>query len=244
METELKEILSDDEGRVAAVITSKGEKINCQFVGLTAGVSPNIDFLRNTDLKVNRGVIVDEYFSTNLPDVYAIGDCAEFEKAPAADRRTIEQVWYTGRMHGETLAYSLCNKPVPYRPGVWFNSAKFLDIEYQTYGTVPADWDENQFKNFYWEHRGGKVAFRMLMDLEGKILGVNNFGFRLRHEVLDQAIRESWSGGKVMARLEHANFDPEFFLHLIILRFRRLSRLNLEAIFIRPRNRSSKNFRS
>lgn len=211
LETELKEILSDEDGRVAAVVTSKGEKINCQFVGLTAGVSPNIDFLRNTELEVNRGVKVDEYFRTNLPDVYAIGDCAEFEEAPAADRRTIEQVWYTGRMHGETLAYSLCNQPVPYRPGVWFNSAKFLDIEYQTYGTVPAAWDGNQFKNFYWEHRAGKVAFRMLMDLEGKILGVNNFGFRLRHEVLDRAIRESWSGGKVMARLKHANFDPEFF---------------------------------
>lgn len=211
LETELKEILPDANGRVAAVISSKEEKINCQFVGLTAGVSPNIDFLRNSSLQVNRGVKVDEYFRTNLPDVYAIGDCAEFEKAPAADRRPIEQVWYTGRMHGETLAHNLCKTPVPYRPGVWFNSAKFLDIEYQTYGTVPAIWDENQFKNFYWEHSSGKVAFRMLMDLDGNICGVNNFGFRLRHEFLDKAISGKWSGERVIAMLDQANFDPEFF---------------------------------
>jgi hypothetical protein len=114
-------------------------------------------------------------------------------------------------MHGETLAHNLCKTPVPYRPGVWFNSAKFLDIEYQTYGTVPAVWDENQFKNFYWEHSSGKVAFRMLMDLEGKIQGVNNFGFRLRHEFFDKAISEKWSGEKVIAKLDQANFDPEFF---------------------------------
>lgn len=211
LETELKEILSDSNGRVRAVITSIGEEIPCQFVGLTAGVTPNIDFLRNTVLQVNRGVKVDEYFQTNISDVFAIGDCAEFEKAPAADRRNIEQVWYTGRMHGETLAYNLCNKPVPYRPGVWFNSAKFLDIEYQTYGTVPPTWDESQVKSFYWEHASGKVCFRMLMNSSGQILGVNNFGFRLRHELMDRAIREKWSGGKVMARLKHANFDPEFF---------------------------------
>lgn len=211
LETEMKEILSDDAGRVRAVVTTDGEEIPCQFVGLTAGVSPAIDFLRNTDLQVNRGVKVDEYFRTNLPDVYAIGDCAEFAKAPAPDRRPIEQVWYTGRMHGETLAYNLCNTPVPYRPGIWFNSAKFLDIEYQTYGVVPSTWNESQVKNFYWEHPNGKVAFRMLMDLEGRILGVNNFGFRLRHEVLDRAIKEKWSGGKVMSRLKAANFDPEFF---------------------------------
>jgi len=211
LETELKEILSDENGRVRSVITSSGEEISCQFVGLTAGVSPNIDFLRNTELLVNRGVKVDEYFRTNLPDVFAIGDCAEFEKAPAADRRPIEQVWYTGRMHGETLGYNLCRNPVPYRPGVWFNSAKFLDIEYQTYGTVPPTGDMSQFKNFYWEHSSGKVCFRMLMDMDGKIIGVNNFGFRLRHEVMDLAIREKWSGAKVMYKLKAANFDPEFF---------------------------------
>lgn len=211
LECELKEILSDSNGRVAAVVTSKGEKIDCQFVGLTAGVTPNIDFLKNTELEVARGVKVDEFFRTNLTDVYAIGDCAEFTKIPAPDRRPIEQVWYTGRMHGETLAYNLCNNPVPYRPGVWFNSAKFLDIEYQTYGTVPATSDEGQVKNFYWEHSSGKVSFRMSMDLEGKVLGVNNFGFRLRHQVMDRAIREKWHGGKVMARLKYANFDPEFF---------------------------------
>jgi NADPH-dependent 2,4-dienoyl-CoA reductase/sulfur reductase-like enzyme len=209
--TELKEIQAGPDGKVSAILTSQGEKIDCQFVGLTAGVSPNIDFLRNTDLQVNRGVKVDELFRTNIPDVYSIGDCAEFEKAPAEDRRPIEQVWYTGRMHGETLAHNLCKTPVPYRPGVWFNSAKFLDIEYQTYGTVPPVWDESQFKNFYWEHPSGKVAFRMLMRQDGTLYGVNNFGFRLRHEFFDKAISENWSGEKVIAKLNQANFDPEFF---------------------------------
>ena len=211
LETELKEILSDTDGRARAVITSTGEEIPCQFVGLTAGVSPNVDFLRNTELELNRGVKVDEFFQTNIPDVFSIGDCAEFEKAPAADRKNIEQVWYTGRMHGETLAHNLCKKPIPYRPGVWFNSAKFLDIEYQTYGTVPAGLAPELTKNFYWEHASGKVCFRMLMDEAGKIVGVNNFGFRLRHEFFDKAVSEKWSGEKVIAQLPKANFDPEFF---------------------------------
>ncbi|GAB3218401.1 NAD(P)/FAD-dependent oxidoreductase [Algoriphagus aestuariicola] len=211
LETELKEILSDSNGRVRAVVTSTGEEITCEFVGLTAGVSPNVDFLRGSKLEVNRGVKVDEYFRTNLPDVYSIGDCAEFETAPAQDRKNIEQVWYTGRMHGETLAQSLCNKPIPYRPGVWFNSAKFLDIEYQTYGVVPPTVNPEEIKDFYWEHRGGKISFRMRMDSERKILGVNAFGIRLSHEFFDKAIREKWKGEKVITQLEKANFDPEFF---------------------------------
>lgn len=208
---ELEEIISDPNARVKAVKTKSGEEIQCQFVGLTAGVTPNIDFLRNTELEVNRGVKVDFGFQTNIPNVYSIGDCAEFHEAPASDRRPVEQVWYTGRMHGETLGYILAGHQLTYRPGIWFNSAKFLDIEYQTYGTVPAKWDVEQVKSFYWEHEGGKVAFRMLMDLNGRILGVNNFGFRLRHEFFDEAIRERWAGAKVISKLDKANFDPEFF---------------------------------
>lgn len=208
---ELDEIISDPNARVKAVKTKSGEEIPCQFVGLTAGVTPSIDFLRNTELEVNRGVKVDFGFRTNLPNVYSIGDCAEFHEAPAADRKPVEQVWYTGRMHGETLGYILAGEKVTYQPGIWFNSAKFLDIEYQTYGTVPAKWDNENITSFYWEHSGGKVSFRMLMDLEGRILGVNNFGFRLRHEFFDQAIREKWDGAKVISNLDKANFDPEFF---------------------------------
>lgn len=208
---ELDEIIADPNARVQAVRTKSGEIIPCQFVGLTAGVTPSIDFLRKTQLEVNRGVKVDFGFQTNIPNVYSIGDCAEFHEAPASDRKSVEQVWYTGRMHGETLGYILAGKRVAYKPGVWFNSAKFLDIEYQTYGTVPAKWNADKITSFYWEHPGGKVAFRMLMDLEGRILGVNNLGFRLRHEFFDQVIREKWEGSKVISKLDKANFDPEFF---------------------------------
>lgn len=211
LETELREILPDSQGRVRAIRTSTGEEISCQFVGLTAGVSPNVDFLRNAALDLNRGVKVDSFFQTNLPNVYAIGDCAEFRTAPAPDRKSIEQVWYTGRMHGETLAHNLCKKPVPYRPGVWFNSAKFLDIEYQTYGVVSPVRDPKREKDFYWEHDSGKVCFRMRMDLAGKILGVNGFGIRLSHVFFDRAIGEGWTGEKTIAQLGRANFDPEFF---------------------------------
>ena len=49
------------------------------------------------------------------------------------------------------------------------------------------------------------------MDQEKKILGVNNFGFRLKHEFFDKAISQGWTGEKVIAHLSKANFDPEFY---------------------------------
>lgn len=208
--TELDKILDHGTGRVQEVITKDGQQIPCQFVGLTAGVSPNIGLVRNTALEVNKGILVDAYFATNIPNVFAIGDCAEYRLPPPL-RRPVEQVWYTGRMHGETLAHNIAREPVPYQPGPWFNSAKFLDIEYQTYGQVPNTWDE-QVASFYWEHADGRKCFRALFGKDTRQLqGINAFGMRLRHAFFDEALQNSATVESVLERLHLANFDPEFY---------------------------------
>jgi NADPH-dependent 2,4-dienoyl-CoA reductase/sulfur reductase-like enzyme len=209
LETELDKIIDDGTGRVKSVITKSGEEISCQFVGLGVGVSPNVELLKNTSIEVDRGILVDEYFATNIPDVYAIGDCIEY-RTPPPNRPKVEQVWYTGRMHGETLAYNLTNKPVSYQPGPWFNSAKFLDIEYQTYGVVPCIW-KHPVASFYWEHPEGKVCFRALYEGDSKkILGVNSLGFRLRHEYFDEILQRGGTVEEVLSQLHIASFDQEF----------------------------------
>lgn len=211
LSTELDSILADEEGKVKAVITNKGEEIDCEFVGLTVGVSPNIDFLEDSEIKTKDGVLVNEYMETNIEDVYAIGDCAEFRIAPGHNRKNIEQVWYTGRMHGEVLAQTLTGKRTAYQPGNWFNSAKFFDIEYQTYGWVMPQLanDEN---DFYWEYHSGKKALHFVFDKESMVFkGINALGIRLRHEIMDRWFTEERSIEYVLEHLKDANFEPEFY---------------------------------
>lgn len=207
--TELKEILPGDKGKCRAVVTHSGEQIDCGFVGLTIGVSPNIGFLKNTALETNQGILVNEFLETNLPGVYAIGDCAEMRQAPPG-RRPIEAVWYTGRLMGELVAQNICGKKTAYDPGIWFNSAKFLDIEYQVYGDIRAELPENQ-ATVYWEHPGGRKSIRLNYDkVTGAIVGFNLMGVRYRHEVCEKWLREGAHIETVLSNLGLANFDPEF----------------------------------
>jgi NADPH-dependent 2,4-dienoyl-CoA reductase/sulfur reductase-like enzyme len=207
---ELDEISGDDTGRVRYITTKNGEKIDCQLVGLTAGVHPNIDFLRNTKLEIGRGIKVNKYLETNIPDVYAAGDCAEVQET-VLGRRPIEAVWYVGRMMGETLGRTLTGNRIAYEPGVWFNSAKFMDIEYQTYGIILANLNENE-SVFYWKHPTKYISFRAVYDTNTKALkGINNFGMRLRHEICDKWIKNKINIETVLTELKNANFDPEFF---------------------------------
>lgn len=230
LNTELKEILSDENGRARAVLTSSGEEIACEIVGLTAGVSPNIDFLKDSKIKTDRGVVVDRMMQTNIQDIFSIGDCAQFAD-PVEGRRPIEQVWYTGRIMGETVAQTICGKVTEYKPGYWFNSAKFFDIEYQTYGTVTANPQENEDR-FYWEEAGGKIAVHLVWNKDSKkFIGINTFGIRMRHPLFDRWLKEGARIETIMENLAMANFDPEFFCSYeaeILQKFNAASGMNVQ----------------
>jgi len=211
LNTNLKEILTDENGQVRRVkIQETEEEIPCNLVGLTAGVSPNIAFLKGSGIQTNKGVLVNRFLETNIPDVYAIGDCAE-QKVPIGERRSIEAVWYTGRMMGETVAQTLCGNRIEYKPGFWFNSAKFFDVEYQTYGWVWALPKRNESR-FYWEHFSRKKCLHFSFDKKSNVfLGVNTLGIRLRHEFFNAVLEQEKTIDYVLEHFEEAVFDPEFY---------------------------------
>lgn len=209
LETELKEITGDEDGKVKSIITRSGEEILCQFVGLTAGVSPQIDFLANSGIQCNRGVLVNQYLETNIPNIYAAGDCAEF-RDPQPDNPAVEQLWYTGKMQGEALAKIICGQRTPYHRGIWFNSAKFLDIEYQTYGTMLPQVKDTE-STFYWEDREGKRAFRANYSQSDQgLTGLNFLGLRFRQTIAEEWIRSKKPITECIHELKSGWFDPEF----------------------------------
>lgn len=210
LETQLFNILQDDRGRVRAVVTDQDEEIPCEFLGVTAGVSPNVDFIRNSDVDTSRGILVNEYFETSAMDVYAAGDCAEFRN-PVPGQMRIEQLWYTGKMQGEVLAQNLLGNRTAYNRGIWFNSAKFLNVEYQTYGQVPAVFPQS-LDSLFWANEQEEKCIRIVYDKENlSVRGFNLLGIRYRHEVCERWISEQRKVHEVLAHLHEANFDPEFF---------------------------------
>lgn len=206
--TELIEILGDEEGIARAAVTSSGEEIPCGFVGLTAGVRPNVRVLDGSAIETDRGVLVNDYFETSAPDVYAAGDCVQFRN-PEVAHRPVEQLWYTGRRHGKTVARSICGTRTPYDRGVFFNSAKFFTIEYQTYGDIRSE-TPDRHETVVWQSEDAKRLLRINYERASKaVVGFNAMGVRLRHERCEQLIRQGASIDTVLGSLASLNFDPE-----------------------------------
>ncbi len=210
-ETELAGFQDDGSGRVGALLTKAGETIPVQFAGISIGVHANIDMLKGTALETDRGILVNPFLETNLPDVYAIGDCVQ-HRTPPPGRKPVEQIWYTGRMMGETVAQTITGTPTLYKPGVFFNSAKFFDIEYQTYGNLPSSLPEDgSEETFYWQHATKNIALRInYRSKDHAVTGMNVLGMRQRQNVWQDWIAGQQSIRHVIEHLAEANFDPEF----------------------------------
>jgi nitrite reductase (NADH) large subunit len=65
------------EARVEGVELVDGRRIDADAVIFAAGIRPNVALAREAGITVNRGIVVDDHLQTGVPDVFAIGECAE-----------------------------------------------------------------------------------------------------------------------------------------------------------------------
>ncbi|HHT80547.1 MAG TPA: NAD(P)/FAD-dependent oxidoreductase [Spirochaetales bacterium] len=65
--------------KLAALEVEGEDEIPCRTLILSLGVSPEITLAKEAGLRTRKGVLVDEYLRTSDEDIFAIGDCAEYE---------------------------------------------------------------------------------------------------------------------------------------------------------------------
>ncbi len=94
-------------GRPATVITRAGKELPCDFVCIAVGIVPNVELAQQAGLKVDNGIVVNEYLQSSHPVVYAAGDVANYLDPVFGKRRRVEH-WghaeYCGQLAGQNMA--------------------------------------------------------------------------------------------------------------------------------------------
>ncbi|MEW9108110.1 MAG: nitrite reductase large subunit NirB [Cytobacillus gottheilii] len=75
MEKQTEEILGEE--RVTGIRFTDGSETAADLVVMAVGIKPNIELAAACGLEVNRGIVVNDYIETSIPDIYAVGECAE-----------------------------------------------------------------------------------------------------------------------------------------------------------------------
>jgi 3-phenylpropionate/trans-cinnamate dioxygenase ferredoxin reductase component len=124
-------------GRVDAVVTGGGQRIECDVAVIGLGVEPNVEVALGTGIDVDDGILVGPTLETGAPGVYAAGDVAR-HRHPLFGLIRVEHFDNAIKM-GVTAAANLLGAGQPFEDPHWFWSDQF-DANLQVAG-VALEWD-------------------------------------------------------------------------------------------------------
>lgn len=77
LQANTKEILGEED--VEAVRLADGRVLEADLVVMAVGIRPYTELAKQSDLEVNRGIVVNDMMQTSDPNIYAVGECAEHQ---------------------------------------------------------------------------------------------------------------------------------------------------------------------
>jgi len=153
--------------KLESVTLRSGEKIPCGMVVVAVGVRPNVDFLRDSGVRVDRGILVDDTMRTNLPDIYAAGDCAQGLEILSGKKMPLPIIPIATKQ-GAVAGSNMAGREKVYSGGLSLNALQFGDAQVISYGFVR---DEEKAEILMVEDPA-RGAYRKIIIKEGKITGV------------------------------------------------------------------------
>jgi len=154
---------------VGGVVLNNGETILCDTVVVAAGVRSRIELVEGTDVKVNKGILVDEFMQTNLPDVYACGDVAEAYDFISGENRVLPQ-WPTAYQGGRVAGYNMAGRRTTYPGGTVMSAMSYFGIPVVAVGM--ANQEEDGGYEVIVAHDASGTFYKKVVLKEGVIKGI------------------------------------------------------------------------
>ncbi len=173
----------DADGQGLSITFTDATALRADIIVVSAGIRPNVDFLAGSNVKVGKGIIVDEKLRTNIDTIYAAGDCAEFKGA-------MYGIWPAAKEQGERAGAIIAGQDAVYSGSIMSAKLKVVGIEVASVGDIavgPLTKTESQregssFRKLFYEHDRLKGAI---------LIGDTSAYFKLQKEIALQAPRQS-----------------------------------------------------
>ena len=159
----------------AKVTGTAGFTANADIVGIGLGLTMNIDIFRDTGLETKVGIRTNEFLETNMPDVWAAGDVAEFYDV-VSERHHRMGTWDNSLNHGRHVARNMLGAKQPYVEVPTYASGMFnsnisvmgvtTEEEPDAEALVEVDFEARNYKRLFF--LGDKLVGAMLV---GKMKG-------------------------------------------------------------------------
>lgn len=121
-----------------AVLQNSGRQLEFDLLVMAVGVRPNIGLLSEAGAECDRGVLVDAHCQTNLPDVWAAGDCTQGFDVVSGERRILALL-PNAYMQGDCAGANMAGQPEEFNTGMAMNSIGFWDKHIMSAGVYEGE---------------------------------------------------------------------------------------------------------
>ena len=195
---------TDEDGHVTAAVDPNGDRFEAEFAGVAIGLNFNTEFISDTDIELDNGIVVDEYMRTNVEDVYAAGDITQFHDVILGERAQ-NGAWGSAKEQGSVAGTNMAADAEAER-FEWVSSYSithfdfpFLSFGHPTLGdeTVEQKYDEDTWR---------RVTLK-----DGRVIGGVLIGDLSAQSALKKLAREQLDVSGQKERLLDDSIDVEAF---------------------------------
>ncbi|OOM77844.1 NADH-rubredoxin oxidoreductase [Clostridium sp. BL-8] len=179
LNTEVKEILG--EGKVQGFITKSGVQGTCDMVMFSTGIVPNIQIAHNTEVKVNKGIVINNRMETNIKDIFAAGDISEFNGK-------VYGLWSIAMQQGKIAGANICNQNLIFEPPAPGTSFDAFGISAFSLGDI----EENQDTNSIVEKIDDENRYYRIFIRNNRVIVTIVLGNAKKFMALKSIIEKSW----------------------------------------------------
>ncbi|HTA90467.1 MAG TPA: FAD-dependent oxidoreductase [Polyangiaceae bacterium] len=151
------------EERVGGVVLDDGTSLPADLVVLACGVRPRVDAARASGLPVNKGILVNDTLATEVPGVYAFGECAEHRGKTYG---IVAPVWEQAAVLADVLSGT--NPQDRYRGSKLYTRLKVAGVDVAAMGTLEPELETDQVVQIVEERRD---AYRKLIIRDERLVG-------------------------------------------------------------------------
>jgi NAD(P)H-nitrite reductase large subunit len=180
-EDSIGSVNADADGDLQSVVTTKGRELDCDLLGAGLGLKMRLECLAGTPVKINRGIVTNEYLETSVPGVYAAGDVAEFFDI-SINAYNQMGTWNSAGSHGKVAAANMLGTRTEFREVPYYTSTMF-DSQMAAIGIMPESVPDMEAVTRLNLERG---IYRRLFFIDGRLAGAALIGdIRVRRELMD-----------------------------------------------------------
>ena len=184
-----KEILGDD--KVSGILLENGETIPADLVIISTGVNPNTAFAKDSGIEIKRAIVVNEKMETSVPDVYACGDCAEFEGINYA-------LWIEALEQGKTCGINAAGGEYIFETITPYTSLSAFNTQAFSIGDVGSN-PERQYETY---RKQDDDKFLELYFTDGKLCGAILMGDISKRGLITKEFKTGTSKEEMIAKIE------------------------------------------